>query len=169
MQHETDTDVLVIGLESSGTRWVEDILRLTIGRGKVHHFSLPRFSQKDGIRYVHSVHHFAPHQHTSVVLVVRDLTIAKLSSEKHFDQGEDREKTIADAIFQMRAYLGDARFNTHVWSYETSMLLQDAYVHPLVAEITGVVFPSWLYDIQYSDGNPKYFGVDNNNTETTTT
>jgi len=40
--------VYVMGLESSGTRWLGQLLQMTIGSSNVHHISLPRFEAGDG-------------------------------------------------------------------------------------------------------------------------
>lgn len=148
--------IYVIGLEGSGTRWVRDILRYTVGNDRVTHFSLPRFYAGEG-RYFHQTAHYGDTSRDKFVIVVRDSECAMRSNLQFCNNELEVAERNRDAVRQILwEYISDPNFDTHIFSYETAVYLQDAYVLPFVQSVTGRPFPVWNRQIEYRDGNKKY-------------
>jgi hypothetical protein len=148
--------VFVLGLEGSGTRWLRDIIRETLPDRAVSHFSLPRFYEGEG-RYIHHTAHFGwPQPEDKFVICVRDIGCA-VNSNLPFNDWDWKKacRNAAIAKQAMQEYIADPLFETTIFSYETAMLLQDAYVLPWLSELTGRSYPTWLKQIEYLDGNTK--------------
>jgi hypothetical protein len=151
-----DKQIWVIGLEGSGTRWVADILGYVVPKQQVAHISLPRFYAGEG-RYIHLPYHCGHPQDGVFVIVTRDVTCCTHSNLPHNGGSLERAFESRDlARAAICEYLTSPICETHIWSYETSMYLQDAYTHPLIYAITGKPFPAWNRKINYNDGNEKY-------------
>lgn len=145
----------VMGLESSGTRWLGQLLQMTIGPSNVHHLSLPRYEHGDG-RYIHDPDKFGLRERAKIAIVVRDVSCAMASNIKYNRSEEECVATASEVADILQTYLADSRFDTKVFSYESAMYLRDAYTLPWIVDFTGVPFPSWAYKVQYKDGNKKY-------------
>ena len=147
--------VYVMGLESSGTKWLGQLLQMTIGSSNVHHISLPRFEVGDG-RYIHDPDKFGLRERAKIAICVRDVSCAVRSNVKYNGSMQEALDNASEVSDVLQAYLADPRFNCKVFSYESAMYLKDGYVLPWIADFTGVVFPSWAYKPNYEDGNKKY-------------
>lgn len=147
--------VYVMGLESSGTKWLGQLIAMTIGYDSVHHISLPRYFNNEG-RYIHDSGKFGLRERAKIAIVVRDVNCAMASNIKYNENEQDCRLTALKVSGTLQQYLADARFNTKVFSYECAMYLQDAYTLPWISDFCGVPFPTWAYSIKYDDGNGKY-------------
>lgn len=141
--------IAVIGLESSGTHWVQSILAQHPNL-EVLHFSFP--TEIGDKRHYPIIRNYSPDR---VIIVCRDITChLKSVARLGYNSADPDSFPDQDSIDHLRMVALIFGERCHFVSYEGLLIYKDSYIQNIFAKLGIAPFDP---QVDYVDGNKKYF------------